>query len=77
MYLFNKTSKKQILTIVLQNYARKRLNKNLSNLIFANFFTKFFGNIQQNIFSEHSASSFLKHSANIFFKTFSKTSKKQ
>ena len=44
-YVLSKTSKEQILTVALQNYAKisfKRLYKNLSYLFFHEFFCKIF-----------------------------------
>ena len=44
-YVFSKTSKKQILTVTLQNYAKinfKRLYKNLSYLSFHEFLCNIF-----------------------------------
>ena len=64
IYVFRKTSKKQKLTVALQNYTKislKRLYKNLSYLFFMNFFPNIF------------FATFSKH----FLRTFSKTSKKQ
>ena len=44
-YMFSKTSKKQIFTVALQNYAKnyfKRLYKNLSYLFFYGLFCNIF-----------------------------------